>query len=77
MEAYFVDNSVPGETSVVDDDVDLAIAKLGSLLHQGLEVVLIQDVASDSNSAATGLVDRLCDSSGLGYKLQSAFVLEV
>lgn len=38
---YLVDNSVPSETSVVDDNMDLAISKLGRLLHQGLQVVII------------------------------------
>ena len=41
MSTYFVDNSIPGETGIVDDDVDLAISKLGRLLHQGLQVVII------------------------------------
>lgn len=41
MGAYLVDNSVPSETSIIHDDMDLAITKLGRLLDQGLQVVII------------------------------------
>jgi hypothetical protein len=39
--ACFVDNSIPSEPRIVNDDVDFAIPKLGRLRNQGLQVVLI------------------------------------
>lgn len=63
----FMDDTIPGVASIVDDDVNLAIAKLGRLLHQDGEEVGVGDITSDSNgSARGGIVDRLGNAVGFG-----------
>ena len=64
---YLVNHTVPGEASVVNDDVDLAISKLRSLCNQVLDVVVVQDIARNSDGTAAGFVDVLCDICCLGF----------
>lgn len=63
--AHLVDHPVPGEAGVVDDDVDLAAAKLGALLDQRVDVRIVQHVAGHGQRAAAALVDLLCNLLGL------------
>lgn len=56
-----MNDTVPRESSVVDDDVNLAIAELGSLLHQLGEVRIVEHIAWNGNSASSRITDLLCD----------------
>lgn len=57
-----MDDPIPRKTRIVDNDMDLAIAKLGGLLDQVLNVVCISDVAHDGDGAAwTSAVDGVDD----------------
>lgn len=47
-----MNDSIPCKSRVVHDDVDFPIAKLGCLLDQHINVVLVHDVANDSDSTA-------------------------
>lgn len=58
-----MDNTIVREPGIVDNDVNLAAAKLGRLLHELLEVVVLEEVAGDREGLAAGAVD------GLGYGL--------
>lgn len=60
---YLVDDAVPCEPCVVHDDVDLAVAEFGALLHQLSEVCVVQHVAWDG-SRASALLRNGCG--GLG-----------
>lgn len=64
--SHLVNNTVPSETGIVDDDVYLTIAKLGSLFHKFIDVVSIEYIPNDSEGT-TGLrrVDHVRDSVGL------------
>ena len=46
---HLVDHGVPGEASVVYDDVDFAVAKFGSFFEQVLVVGWVDHVARDGN----------------------------
>ena len=52
-----VDDTIPGETSVVDDDVNFTIAEFGGLLHQFVDGAVEEDITGDGNGIAAGLVD--------------------
>jgi hypothetical protein len=54
---HLVDHAVPCVARVVNDDVDLAVAKLRSLLNERLDVGIVEDVACDCNGAAAVLLD--------------------
>lgn len=57
-----MNDPVPREPGIVDDDVDLSVPKLGRLLHQVFNIVGIQDISDDGNRAAGfGVVDGLDD----------------
>ena len=58
---YFVDHAVPGVACVVDDDVDLAVAKVCGLLDERVDVCVVEHVSRDSEGLATALVDCVCD----------------
>ena len=62
-----MNDSVPSKSSVVDNDVDLAVSKLGSPLDELGDVFILQQIAGDGNGAAAGLIDVLCDFLGFGY----------
>lgn len=59
-----MDNTIPCETCIVDNDMDLALAKLGSLLDQGLEVGVVEHIAGNSQCLASITVDRVGYSRG-------------
>lgn len=56
-----MDNTIPGVTSIVDNDMDLAVAEFGSLLDQVLDVLSVHDIAGYSDSLASRLVDVVGD----------------
>jgi hypothetical protein len=51
-----VDHAIPCVARVVDDDVDLAVAKVGGFLDERLDVGVVEDVACYRDGlAAIGL----------------------
>ena len=42
---YLVDNAVPGEACVVDDDMDFAVPELGRLLDELVYVFGVQHIS--------------------------------
>lgn len=63
-----MNHTVPSESSVVDNDVDLAATELGCALHKLGDVVAVQNVAGYSQGAARlGGIDGVSDRVGLLY----------
>lgn len=61
-----MNNTIPGEPGIVDDNVDFSIAKLGGFLYQFGDIVAIEDIANDGQgTAGLGGVDRVSD--GVGF----------
>lgn len=58
---HLVNDAVPGIPGVVDDDIDLAITKLGGALDESVYVVCLENVAGDGDSLATIGLDALSD----------------
>jgi len=56
-----VDHAVPCEAGVVDDDVNLAVAELGRLFDQFIDIRINENVACYGNGASAGLVDLARD----------------
>lgn len=54
-----MDDCIPGETCVVHDDVDLALSKLGGLLDELLDVIILQQVARHGNRLSAVGVDLI------------------
>jgi hypothetical protein len=52
-----VNDTVPCEASVVDNDVKLAIAELSSLLDEFWNVRVVQQITSDGECLTTGCID--------------------
>lgn len=63
---YLVNDSVPCETSIVHDYVNLAIAKLRGLLHQLLDVVVLEKVTGNRDGLASVGIDPIHSSLGFG-----------
>lgn len=68
MQTHLVNHPIPGKPSIVNDDMNLATAKLGRLLHESLNVTPVQDI-SDHGQCTAGLdgVDSVSDGIGLLY----------
>ncbi len=62
---HLVDDAVPGEPRVVDDDMDLAPAELRGLVDEGVDVGCVEHVARDGEGFAAGGVDGVGD--GVGF----------
>lgn len=62
---HLVDHAVPGIARVVDDDVDLAVAKVCGALDDFLDVLSVGHVAGYGDGLAAGLVDVVGDGAGL------------
>jgi hypothetical protein len=62
-----VEDGIPGESGIVDNDVDLAVAEFGSLLDELWDVGVVEEITWNGNGRATGGVDFLCYILGLGY----------
>lgn len=56
-----VNHTVPSEAGVVDNNVDLALAKLGRLLHKLAKVVVIEHVTRYRKGRTPGGVNVICD----------------
>lgn len=56
---HLVDDTVPCIASVVDNDVDLAVAKFGGFLDESLDVVVVENITADCNGLAATLLDLL------------------
>jgi hypothetical protein len=69
-----VNHTVPSEPRVVDNDVDLAIAKLGRALDQLVDVCVVQQVAGYGQRASARLVNLLGDLLRLFWCSTSAIV---
>ena len=52
-----MDDAVPSISSIVDNDVDLAVAKLCCLLDQLVDVVIVEHISRNGNCPAARLVD--------------------
>lgn len=63
---HLVDHAVPGETCVVDDDMDFAVAEVGGPLDQLGVVGWVDDVAGYGDGLAAGFADGFCDCFGFG-----------
>lgn len=61
-----MNNTIPGEPSIVNDDVDFAIAELGGFLHQFGYVVAVEDIPDDGEGT-TGLGGVDCVGDGVGF----------
>ena len=59
MRANLVDDAVPCEARVVDDDVDLAVAEFRRFLDECVDVRAVKHVARYGDGTAAGLVDLL------------------
>lgn len=61
-----MNNTIPSEAGIVDDNVNFAIAELGGFLYQFGDIVAIEDIANDGQgTAGLGGVDRVSD--GVGF----------
>ena len=58
---YLVDDTVPCEASVVDNDVNLAVAKLSRLLDQLIDVAVVQHITGHRQRLAAILVNAVRD----------------
>lgn len=66
--SHLVNNTVPSEPGIIDDDVDLTIAKIGSPFDKVIDIVSIKDIPDDSEgTAGFRRVDGVCDCVGLVY----------
>lgn len=54
-----MNNSIPSKPSIIHNDMNLAVSKLGRALHQFLDVLVIQDIADHGDGFAAVLRDRL------------------
>lgn len=53
-----MNNPVPCKPGIVDDNMDLAVAELGCLVDESLDVLVVENVSDDCNGAAgLGAVD--------------------
>lgn len=54
-----MNNPIPSKPSIIHNNMNLAIPKLGCALHQFLDVLVIQDIADHGDGFAAVLRDRL------------------
>ena len=65
---HLVDDSVPGESSIVHDDMDLSVSELSGPLYESLQVRSILYVSCNGNcSARRCIIDGFGNGLGLGY----------
>jgi hypothetical protein len=66
--SHLVNDTIPGKPGIVNNDMNLAVAKSRSLVHEVLDILVIEDVADHSNGAVGfGVVDGLDDAVCLFY----------
>jgi len=56
---YLVDDAVPCEPGIVDDDMDLPISELCRFLHQRVDVRAVEHISRYGNCASARFVDLL------------------
>lgn len=61
---HLMNNSIPRESRIVDDDMDLAITELSRFGYQCLDVFGIRHIAHDGDGAAC-----LCAVDGVRYRV--------
>jgi hypothetical protein len=61
-----MDDGVPGEAGIVDEDVDLAVAELGSFLHQLPDALVLEQVSCHGHRLAAVGPDLGCYVLGFG-----------
>ena len=62
---HFVEDSVPGEAGIIDNDVDPAIAEICTLADEVVDVACVEHVAGDGKCFSTIIVYGFCDGGGL------------
>jgi len=65
---HLVDHAVPGEAGIVHNDMDLAVAELGGLLHELRDIAIPEHITRYSCRAATIVIDLF------GYTFRFAWV---
>lgn len=65
VSSHLVDNTIPSEPGVIDDDVDLTIAEIGCPFYKIIDVVFIEDIPDDSEGTTgfrrvDGVRDSVC-----------------
>ena len=68
---HLVYNTVPCVSSIVDNNMDLATAKLCRFCNERLDVAIVEDVAHYCNGAATGFLDSSHHSLCLFYLISA------
>src|SRR5271155_3681386 len=58
---YLMDDTIPGVARIVHDDVDLSIAKFGSLFNQSLKICVIEHVTRNGNGTTAGIIYAVGD----------------
>lgn len=69
MLPYLVDHTVPGESCIVHDDVDLAVTELRRLLDKLVDVVVAEHVTRHCQSATSILLDGFRNTLCLLYRI--------
>ena len=64
-----MNDTIPGEAGVVNDDMDLSITEVCRLLDEFIDVGIVQHVARDGDGATAVRVDLRCNVFGLLYRL--------
>lgn len=57
QKSYLVNNAVPSESSIVDDDVDLAITELSSFLDERIDEIRVKHVSRNRYCAAATCIN--------------------
>jgi hypothetical protein len=70
---HLVDDAVPCVAGIVDDDVDLAVAKVGRFLDERLDVGVVEHIAADCNGAAAVSFDLVDDGLRFLYAASDIF----
>jgi hypothetical protein len=64
--ANLVDDTVPGKSSIVNNDMDLSVSKFSCLLYHSLQVCAVLNVTGNRDgSSRRSIVDGLGDGFGL------------
>jgi hypothetical protein len=56
-----MNNSIPSVASIIDDNVDLAVAKVSSAFYQSLDIVCFKDITRYGLGLTAVLVDTFSD----------------
>jgi len=64
---HLVNDTIPSIARVIDDDIDLSIAKVCSLLNKIIDIFRLENISGHSYSLAAILVDIISNSLALFY----------